>query len=125
MPAFLTTHNLANSMVAPSGTSAEPADTRVSSTSQKVEKTSRDFESILLNSWAQGAYATFGSVPGADNDDSDDSGQQYKGMAIQSLSTAMVGVGGLGIAKLVSQQLEKNMDSHQPPAAEEKKGGRE
>lgn len=103
---------LANPMMPSSRITAEPAGTGVSSTSAKIDKSSRDFESILLNNWAQGAYATFGSVPGGDSGDSDDSGQQYKGMAIQSLSAAMVGVGGIGIAKLVSQQLKKNMDSH-------------
>jgi hypothetical protein len=40
----------------------------------KIEKSAKDFESILLGSWLQQAEQSFASLPGGDGDDDADSG---------------------------------------------------
>jgi Rod binding domain-containing protein len=78
----------------------------------KIEKSAKDFESILLGSWLQQAEQSFGSVPGGDDDDDADAGkEQFQGMAMQSLGTSMTAAGGIGIAKMISKQLHKAEDS--------------
>jgi len=78
----------------------------------KIEKSSKDFESILLGSWLQQAEQSFGSVPGGDGDDDADAGkEQFQGMAMQSLGTSMTAAGGIGIAKMISKQLHKAQDA--------------
>jgi Rod binding domain-containing protein len=81
----------------------------------KIEKSAKDFESILLGSWLQQAEQSFGSLPGADDDgDADVGKEQFQGMAMQSLGISMTAAGGIGIAKMLAQQLHKAADS---PAA--------
>lgn len=85
----------------------------------KIEKSAKDFESILLGSWLQQAEQSFGSVPGGDGDDDADSGKdQFQGMAMQSLGTSMTASGGIGIAKMISKQLHKAEDARVAAAAE-------
>jgi len=84
-----------------------------SETKAKIEKSSSDFESVLLNNWMQGAYASFGSVPGGDEDDADSGKEQFQGIAIQSLSAAMTAAGGIGISKMITQQLTKTAERQQ------------
>jgi Rod binding domain-containing protein len=77
----------------------------------KIEKSAKDFESILLSSWLQQAEQSFGSVPGGDEDDDADPGKdQLQGMAMQSLGNSMTAAGGIGIAKMISTQLHKTAD---------------
>lgn len=77
----------------------------------KIEKSAKDFESILLGSWLQQAEQSFGSLPGGDDDGDADAGkEQFQGMAMQSLGTSMTAAGGIGIAKMISQQLHKAED---------------
>ena len=77
----------------------------------KIEKSAKDFESILLGSWLQQAEQSFGSVPGGDDDGDADAGkEQFQGMAMQSLGTSMTAAGGIGIAKLISKELHKAAD---------------
>ncbi|MFY9853584.1 MAG: hypothetical protein WAK26_06885 [Terracidiphilus sp.] len=84
----------------------------------KIEKSAKDFESILLGSWLQQAEQSFGSVPGGDEDGDSDSGkEQFMGMAMQSLGNAMTAAGGIGIAKMISQQLHKADDAQTAVAA--------
>lgn len=84
----------------------------------KIEKSAKDFESILLGSWLQQAEQSFGSVPGGDDDDSADPGKdQFQGIAMQSLGTSMTASGGIGIAKMISKQLHKAEDVRVPIAA--------
>jgi Rod binding domain-containing protein len=75
----------------------------------KIEKSAKDFESILLGSWLQQAEQSFGSLPGGDDEDSGK--DQYQGMAMQSLGTSMTAAGGIGIAKMISKQLHKAEDA--------------
>ncbi len=65
----------------------------------------KEFESILLSQWLQGAECSFGSVPGAD-DDADPGDEQMKSFAVQSLAKAFTDSGGIGLAKLVSKALD-------------------
>src|SRR6266700_3579546 len=71
-------------------------------TNTKIEKSAKDFESILLRSWLQQAEQSFGSLPGGDGDDDADSGKdQFQGIAMQSLGASMTAAGGIGIAKVI------------------------
>ena len=85
----------------------------------KIEKSAKDFESILLGSWLQQAEQSFGSVPGGDGDEDEDSGkEQFQGFAMQSLGTSMTASGGIGIAKMISTQLHKAEDARVAIAAQ-------
>jgi Rod binding domain-containing protein len=78
----------------------------------KIEKSSKDFESILLGSWLQQAEQSFGSVPGEDADEDADSGkEQFQGIAMQSLGASLTASGGIGIAKIVAKNLHKAEDA--------------
>lgn len=84
----------------------QAASTRTENT--KIEKSAKDFESILLGSWLQQAEQSFGSLPDGDDDEDADSGKdQLQGLAMQSLGASMTAAGGIGIAKMISQQLHK------------------
>jgi Rod binding domain-containing protein len=78
----------------------------------KIEKSAKDFESILLGSWLQQAEQSFGTVPGGDGDDGADAGKdQFQGLAMQSLGTSMTAAGGIGIATVISKQLHRAEDA--------------
>jgi Rod binding domain-containing protein len=84
----------------------------------KIEKSAKDFESILLGSWLQQAEQSFGSLPGGDDDGDADAGkEQFQGMAMQSLGNSMTAAGGIGIAKMISKQLHKAADVEAAGAA--------
>ena len=73
----------------------------------KIQKAGRDFESILLGSWLEGAEQSFGAAPGGPPDDEDDGGggSQFLGMAMQHLAGSIVDAGGIGIARMISEHL--------------------
>jgi Rod binding domain-containing protein len=74
----------------------------------KIEKSAKDFESILLGSWLQQAEQSFAKLPGSDDDADADAGkEQFQGMAMQSLGISMTASGGIGIAKMISKELHK------------------
>jgi len=77
----------------------------------KIEKSAKDFESILLGSWLQQTEQSFGSLPGAEDDDADSGKDQYSGIAMQALGTSMTAAGGIGIATMVSKSLHKAEDA--------------
>jgi Rod binding domain-containing protein len=84
----------------------------------KIEKSSKDFESILLGSWLQQTEQSFGSLPGAEDDDADSGKDQYSGISMQALGTSMTAAGGIGIAKMISTSLHKAEAAHTiPPLA--------
>jgi Rod binding domain-containing protein len=72
----------------------------------KIEKAGKDFESILLGSWLQGAEQSFAAAPGGDSDEDDSSREQFMGMAMQQLAGTLVNSGGIGIAKMITEHLE-------------------
>jgi Rod binding domain-containing protein len=77
----------------------------------KIAKAGRDFESILLGSWLQQAESSFGSVPGGDGEDEDDSGkEQFQGISMQALAGKLTASGGIGIAKMISSHLHAAAD---------------
>ncbi len=78
----------------------------------KIDKSSKDFESILLSSWLQQAEQSFGSLPGSDDGDDDDSGkEQFMGIAMQSMGASLTASGGIGIAKMIANSLHKAEDA--------------
>jgi Rod binding domain-containing protein len=78
----------------------------------KIEKSAKDFESILLGNWLQQAEDSFGKLPGGDDSDDDGAGNdQLNGIAMQSLGSSMAGSGGIGIAKMISNQLHREDDA--------------
>jgi Rod binding domain-containing protein len=92
----------------------------------KIEKSAKGFESILLGSWLQQAEQSFGSLPGGDDEEDADPGkEQFQGIAMQSLGSAMTAAGGIGIAKMISKQLHKAEEmgaataANVPPASTE------
>ncbi len=92
----------------------------------KIEKSAKDFESILLGSWLQQAEQSFGSLPGGDDDDDADAGKdQFQGMAMQSLGNSMTAAGGIGIAKMIAKQLHKTADKEVAGAAKPSPAGTE
>ena len=79
----------------------------------KIQKAGKDFESILLGSWLQGAEKSFAAAPGGDDSDDDGGKDQFMGMAMQQLATTLVNAGGIGIAKMITEHLQRKA-----PAAE-------
>ena len=78
----------------------------------KIDKSAKDFESILLGTWLKEAEASFGSLPGGDDEgDADVGKEQFDGIAMQSLGGSMTASGGIGIAKMISAQLHKTEDA--------------
>ncbi len=77
----------------------------------KIQKAGRDFESILLGSWLQGAEDSFASVPGT-SDDEDSGSEQLKGIAVQQLAASLAGSGGIGLGKLITEHLSAAASTH-------------
>jgi len=71
----------------------------------RIEKGAKEFESILLNSWLQQAEQSMASVPGAEDDEDASGREQMMSLGVQSLSTAMVASGGIGIASMIVKAL--------------------
>jgi Rod binding domain-containing protein len=79
------------------------------SKNNKIDKSAKDFESLLLTSWLQGAQESFASVPGGDEDAGADPGSgQLQGLAMQSLGAALTASGGIGLAHSIAQLLHKS-----------------
>ena len=75
----------------------------------KIDKSAKDFEALLLTNWLQGAQESFASVPGGDEDADADPGRgQLQGLAMQSLGTALTAAGGVGLAHSIAQLLHKS-----------------
>ncbi len=73
----------------------------------KIEKSARDFESILIGQWMEDAEKSFATLPGADPEHDADPGQgQFRSLAMQFLASGLSKRGGLGIARLVERQME-------------------
>ena len=83
-----------------------------STENSKIDKASKDFESILLSQWLQQAEQSFGSLPGSEDDEDSDVGkEQFQGIAMQSLGAALTASGGIGIAKMIANSLHKAEDA--------------
>lgn len=111
--------SLSSTAIGPLTTQADKVlrhPTSVTAENSKIEKSAKDFESILLGSWLQQAEQSFGSLPGGD-EDADAGKDQFQGMAMQSLGNSMTAAGGIGIAKMISKQLHKAEDMEAAAAA--------
>ena len=89
------------------GVSSLPPAVTPSSTlahTTKVSSASKEFESLLIGQWLQGAETSFGSVPGGE-EDQDAGADQMKSFGIQQLAKAITDAGGFGIATLIAKHL--------------------
>lgn len=74
----------------------------------KINKAATDFESILIGQWLEQAEKSFGTVPGTDPDQEQDSAHdQFQSIACQTLAQGLSKTGGFGIASMISKQLLK------------------
>lgn len=74
---------------------------------KKVAGAAKEFEALLLGTWLSSAEDSFAKLPGADDEEDADPGKdQFQSMAMQSLATSITEAGGIGIAKMIRQQLE-------------------
>jgi Rod binding domain-containing protein len=87
-------------------------------TDSKIEKSARDFESMLLSNWLQQAEQSMASVPGAEDDEDAGARDQMMSLGVQSLATSMTNSGGIGIAAMISKALHSVADRQQPGAAQ-------
>jgi Rod binding domain-containing protein len=71
----------------------------------KIEKSAKEFESMLLSSWLQQAEHSMATVPGAEDDEDTTGREQMMSLGVQSLSTALVASGGIGIAGMITKAL--------------------
>jgi Rod binding domain-containing protein len=78
----------------------------------KIEKGAKQFEAMLLSTWLQEAEKSFGTAPGSeDGDDEDSTGRdQMMSMGVQSLSEAMANSGGIGIARMIAKAMHAAAD---------------
>jgi len=75
----------------------------------KIDKSSQQFEAILVGTWLNEAQQSFATVPGGDTD-RDAGGDQMMSLGVQSLSTSMAASGGLGIGKMVAKAMHAAAD---------------
>jgi len=80
----------------------------------KIEKSSKEFESMLLSTWLQQAEQSFATVPGADDDDDDAGRSQMMSLGVQTLATSMADSGGIGIGKMIAKALHAQADKAAP-----------
>lgn len=76
----------------------------------KIEKAAHDFETVLMSHWLEQAEKSFATVPGSDPDDdqnADPGHEQFQGLGMQALAGALTKSGGIGIAKMIVQQMER------------------
>ena len=90
-----------------------------SSDNAKIDKSSKDFESILLSNLLQGAEESFGKVPGTDEEeeDSDPGAGQFLNMGMQSLGSSLAASGGIGLGQMIAKQLHKTEETSTGSAA--------
>ena len=107
MPDILAPQNL---LPPASSLSATPA--RIpSAQSKQITHAAAEFESVLLGQWLGSAEKSFGTVPGAD-EDQDPGGEQMQSFAMQQLATVLTASGGVGIARIVAQALARSANAN-------------
>ena len=83
----------------------------------RIDKSAKEFESMLLSNWLQQAEQSMATVPGAEDDDDGTSGRdQMMSLGVQSLATSMVSSGGIGIAAMIAKALHSAADKTFPAA---------
>ncbi len=78
----------------------------------RIDKGSKQFETMLLSSWLQQAEQSFATAPGADGDDDEDKAgrDQILGLGVQSLAQALEAAGGIGIAKMIAKAMTRQAE---------------
>lgn len=72
----------------------------------EVEKSAREFESILVTQWLQQAQEAFASVPGSDREHKEVGHDQFQSIALTALSSTICGTKhGLGISSMIVKYL--------------------
>ena len=89
------------------------------SDASRIEKGSKQFETMLLSSWLQQAEKSFATAPGADGDDDQDQAgrDQIMGLGVQSLAQALEASGGIGIAKMIAKAMTAQAEKAESAAA--------
>ena len=89
---------------------------RGSSDAARIEKGSKQFETMLLSSWLQQAEQSFATAPGVDDDDNEDKAgrDQILGLGVQSLAQALEADGGIGIAKMIAKAMTAQSEKANP-----------
>jgi Rod binding domain-containing protein len=82
----------------------------------KIEKGAKEFESMLLSTWLQQAEQSMATVPGAEDGEDTSGRDQMMSLGVQSLSTAMVASGGIGIASMITKALHAKAEKADPGA---------
>jgi Rod binding domain-containing protein len=97
------------------GTQAAEKLKNADASKAKIEKSAKDFESVLMGHWLEQAQQSFATVPGGDPNEEPSLGKdQFQSIAMQAVAAALSGHhGGLGIASMVAKHLEA---SHKPAA---------
>ncbi len=72
--------------------------------SQEVQKAAQDFEAVLLNMVLKAMWKT---VPKSDLFEKNSATNIYEGLMHSSLSEEMASNGGLGLAKVLAKQLQR------------------
>ena len=95
------------------GTQAVDKLKNAEATKAKIEKSAKDFESVLMSHWLEQAEQSFATVPGGDpNADPSSGHDQFQSIAMQAVAGCLSGHrGGLGIATMVAKHLEA---THKP-----------
>jgi flagellar protein FlgJ len=76
---------------------------------KELQKATQDFESVLLNMVLKAMWKT---IPKSDLFEKSNSTQIYEGLMLSSLSEEMARNGGMGMAKVLYQQLSKEQKQH-------------
>ncbi len=71
---------------------------------KELQKAAQDFESVLLNMVLKAMWKT---IPKSDLFEKSNSTQIYEGLMLSSLSEEMAKNGGMGVSKVLYQQLSK------------------
>jgi Rod binding domain-containing protein len=74
----------------------------------EIRKSATEFEAVLLGRWLEDAEKTFASVPGSDPDKEKDPGaDNFRSIGLQTLATSMANSGGIGIASMLVNYLDR------------------
>jgi Rod binding domain-containing protein len=84
---------------------------------EKIEKSAREFEALLLSGWLQQAEQSLATVPGADDDQDADQRDQIMSLGAQSLAGALAASGGIGIGAMLEKAMLAMAQKSEAPAA--------
>ena len=74
-------------------------------TMRKIEKSAKEFESMLLSNWLQQAEQSMATVPGAEDDEDAAGRDQMMSLGVQSLATDWRHPAASDIGKMIAKAL--------------------